>query len=147
MELNKFIGENTKQVEKAFGFTHYFETKDFLGEEQDHRTIVEAFFKFVKGDMIVVKTYDGIIKEFFKMGLDEIKKNLLLLADDKGLFYDNDLCISYGFLGDNFFAYLLPNILMFSAKEDNMECIVKILNGYGLKYFEPRKISICYEDS
>jgi len=143
MELKELIGKNTKELEKAFGFTHYLELKDrlILGREQDHKAVFEAFFKFAKGKITVIKTDDGIIKEFFDMDLEDIKRNSLLLENDEGLFYDDDFCISYAFLGENFFAYFFTDMFMFSAKEDDMNGMVKILDEYGLKYFEPEKIS------
>lgn len=146
MELKELIGKNSKELEKAFRFTHYLELKDglILGKEQDPKTVVEAFFKFVKGKIIVVKTDDGTIKEFFDMDLDDIKKNSLLLEKDEGVFYDDDFCISYAFLGKNFFAYLFSNMFMFSAKEDDMKEMVKLLDEYGLRYFEPKRISRYY---
>lgn len=146
MELKELIGKNSKELEKSFGFTHYLELKDglILGKEQDHKTVVEAFFKFVKGKIIVVKTDNGTIKEFFDMDLDDIKKNSLLLEKDEGVFYDDDFCISYAFLGENFFAYLFSNMFMFSAKEDDMKELVKLLDEYGLRYFEPKRISRYY---
>lgn len=148
MELKEFIGKNTKELEKAFGFTHYLELKDelILGNEQDHKSVFESFFKFAKGKIIVIKTDDGVIKEFFDMDLEDIKKNSLLLEEDKGLFYDDDFCISYAFLGENFFAYFFSDMFMFSAKEDDMKEMVKILDEYGLKYFEPKRISRYYQE-
>lgn len=142
MDLNEFIGKENDDLEKAFGFTHYLELKDDIlkREFQDHKATVEAFFRFVDGDLSVIKTDNGVIKESFNMGLDKIKENLLLLEKDEGLFYDDDVCISYAFLGKNFFAYLLKNMLMFSAKEEDAAKMAKILDEHDLKYFEPYEI-------
>ncbi|MBW2975556.1 hypothetical protein KY366_07585 [Candidatus Woesearchaeota archaeon] len=129
-------------LEKALGFNHYVEMKDRLFvKNQSHDSTVKAFFDFVNNQKLkVVKTYDGKIEEFFDMDLEKIKKNLLLLEQRKGDFYDDDLCVSYSFLGNNFFAYVHPGMIFFSAEESNVRKMAEILNKYGLKYHEPYEL-------
>ena|SRR3989344_92990 len=143
MDLNKFIGKNEKELEREYGFTHYLETKDslILDIEQSHESIVNAFFEFIKDDGIkVIKTENGDVKEFFDMDMEDIKNNLLFLEEDKRRFYNDDCEISYGFLGKNFFAYIFSGIMMFSANQENVNKMARILDKYSLKYFEPYNI-------
>jgi len=139
-ELLSLIGKKNRELEKAFGFTHYIELKDFpiLGREQDHNAITQALLNFISDDnLIVVKTDNGIIKEFSEISKEEAKKNLLLLEEDKGLFFDEDLEISFALMESNFFSYVFSGMLMFSANKENVEKMASILNKYNLEYFEP----------
>ncbi|MCD6229937.1 MAG: hypothetical protein J7K00_03980 [Candidatus Diapherotrites archaeon] len=99
--------------------------------------MVEAFFKFAGDQKLrVVKTDDGVIEEIFELPEDDIKENMLLLGEGKGLFFDDDICISYGVLSNGFFAYV-DLVLMFSGTEKDVECMVEMLDGYSIEHFEP----------
>ena len=94
--------------------------------------------------MKVIKLYDGVIQDIQDMNLTEIKKNLLLLADNKGAFYDtsdDELATSYGFLCDDYFAEIMPGIIFFSGKEEYVNSFSGTLKENGLEYHEPTKIS------
>lgn len=142
-EIFSLIGKKNRELEKAFGFTHYIELKDFaiLRREQDHNAIKQALLDFISDDnLVVVKTDNGVIKEFNEMSKEEAEKNLLLLEDDKGLFFDEELDISFALMGSNFFSYVFSGMLMFSANRENAEKMASILDKHNLEYFEPHDI-------
>lgn len=140
--LNEFIEKEDKDIERAFRFTYYVEllNKFSLGKDQSHEMLVKAFFEFVDSELKVVKTDNGVAKEIFEMPIDEIKKNLLAFEKDEGKFYDDILEISYAFLGRNFFAYVHPSMLLFSASKENVEKMAKVLDRHNLKYHEPYEL-------
>lgn len=144
MELKQFIRKRNRDIEKEFGFDYYLELKDRfqLSKNQNHKNIVDAFFRFV-GDqnLKVVKTDNGEVVDIFDMSSDEIKSNLIVLEGDKGRFFDEILEISYAFLGNNFFAYVQPNMVMFSASKEDTLKMAGILHKYGLKYHKPYSLN------
>jgi hypothetical protein len=136
-DVKKYIGRNSDELKNAFGFTHYIETNSehSTGKNQDHARIVDAFFKLVgTQNIITVKTGNGMIQEILPITKGEIRKQLLLLEHDKGTFYDEDLTISYAFVGERFFAYVLPNTLLFSADQNETIYVERILEKYGLSH-------------
>ncbi len=142
MDLSIFIGKNDEELEKAFCFTHYLETMDGFRARKRAKpeNLVEALFKFIGSQKLkAVKTDDGTVLEISDISLDEAKKNLLLLQKDKGPLYDEDICINYSILGENFYAFS-HGVLMFSASEENAQKMAKILDGYGIEYFKPEAI-------
>lgn len=143
MELSSLIGKNDKELEKAFGFTHYIESKDeFLTKKKiAPEKLVELLFKFAGNQKLkAVKTDNGTILEIFDISLEDAKKNLLLLAKEKGRFYDADLDISYSILGENFYAFAL-RVLMFSASGENTCKMAKLFDESGIEYHEPKAIA------
>ena len=143
VDLNKFIGKNTKELEKELGFDYYLETKDFLflKPKQDHKILMTALFEFTGNKKIkVMKTYDGVIEKFFDVPLEKVKENIFLYGENKGEFYDEDMCVSYPILGEDFFAYALNSIIMFSAKEETIKKMMQILDKYQVKYHEPSNL-------
>lgn len=142
INLSSFIGKNDKELEKALGFTHYIETKDkFLAKKKvDPEKLVDVLFKFIGSQKLkAVKTDNSKILEIFDISLEEVKENLLLLGKKNGMFYDEDLSISYSILGENFYAYLYF-VLMFSAGEENVQKMAKILGEYTIEYHEPHAL-------
>lgn len=142
-ELLSLIGKKNRELEKAFGFTHYLELKDsiILGSEPDHDAIRQALFDFISDDILtIVKTNDGTIKEFSEMSKEVAMNNVLLLEDEKGFFFDEELEISYALMGSNFFCYVFPGMIMFSANKENAEKMASILDKYDLKYFKPENL-------
>ena len=140
MKLKEFVGRDHNELENAYGFTHYLELLDrlTLGKDQDHTKSVDALLEFVgKQGIQVVKTDNVLIEEVIDISRDDVRKQLLLLENDEGAFYDEDLEISYALLGENFFAYIFPNMLMFSANEKNTKRMAKILDDYSLEYTGP----------
>jgi len=139
MNLSNFIGKDHRYLENAYRFTHYLELEDrlTLGRNQDQKSIVDAFLRFVDDrDITVVKTDNGVMEEVVDVSQYDIREQLLLLENNKGFFYDDDLAISYAFVGDDFFAYVLSNMLMLSGDKDTVQRMAKILDDLSLKYVE-----------
>ena len=140
MDFNSFIGKRHSMIENKCGFNYYIELLDRLqlGKDQDHKRIVDAFLRFV-GDrsITVLKMCNDVVDEVIDVSQEDIRKNLYLLGDEKGLFYDEDWDVSFAFVGDTFFAYILPNMLMFSSDKKNIEVMSKILDDFSLKYVGP----------
>jgi len=138
-----FMNKKEERVlEKALGFNHYIEMKENLfRRNQSHEDTIKAFFEFV-GDqnLKIVKSYNGEIKGFSDMDLEKIKENLFLLKQGKGDFYDDDFCVNYSFLGNNFFACVHPSMIFFSAEENDARKMAEILDKYGLKYHKPYEL-------
>lgn len=142
LNLSSFIGKEEDELEKALGFTHYIETKDefLVGKKVKHGNLIDALFRFVGNQKLkAVKTDDGKIVEIFGISLDEAKKNLVLFAKNEGPFYDEDVGINYSILGENFYAFSY-GVLMFSASEENVQKMAKILEEYSIEYHEPDAI-------
>jgi len=139
MDISKFIGKGHRDLENAYGFTHYLELEDRfrLGQDQDHKRIVDAFLRFVDGkDITIVKTDNDVLQEVVDVPRDAVREQLLLLENDEGLFYD-DLEISYAIVGDNFFAYVLSCILMLSGNKETVQKMAGILDDFSLVYVGP----------
>lgn len=142
-DLASFTGKNSDEIEREFGFTHYIELKDriLLGREQEHSKVVDALLNFINNrNLKVVKTDDGTVVDIFTMNYQEVEENLKLLENKKGAFWDeeNDQC--FALLGDDFFSYVFPNSIMFSANEENARKMVQLLDKGGLEYFGPERI-------
>lgn len=140
IDLSKFIGKDHRLLENAYRFTHYLELEDRfrLGKDQDHKRIVDAFLRFVGDkDITVVKTDNDVIQEVVDVPRDVVREQLSLLENDKGLFYDDDLEISYAIVGDNFFTYVLPHMLMLSGDKETVQSMAEILNDCSLQYVGP----------
>lgn len=144
MDLTHFIGKENDDIEKEFGFTYYIELKDFLilKREQEHSEVISALLKFVENrELKIVKTDDGEVVEIFDLPLDEIKSNLTLLEHKKGIFWEEDTEMCFALLGENFFSYVFPNTIMFSANEKNANKMAQLLDEYKLEYFGPSEIT------
>lgn len=139
---DSFIELNHRDVEKAFGFDWYVKLKDspIPPRRQDQNKIVASFFDFVDSDLRVIKTDNGKIKEILDMPLQEIRENLMSLENNQGRFYNDILEISYAFLSDNFFVYVLKGMIFFSAKKNDVEKMARIYDKYGLEYHKPYEL-------
>ena len=138
-ELRKFIGKSDKDIESEFGFTYYIETKDsmFLIPKVDEDKLVDMFFDFIgKPELFVVKTYDGEIEDVFKIENEKIKENYKLFNKNKGEFYDDDYCVAYSVLSENFYCSILGDTLMFSSNEETVNKFAEILDKNNIKYHE-----------
>ena len=143
MDLKSFIGKENDDIEKELGFTHYIEVKDrmILGHEQEHSKVIDALLNFNSGNNLnVVKTDDGVVVDISSMPYSEIESNLRLLEHKKGLFWEEETEMCFALLGENFFSYVFPNMIMFSANEENTNKMAQLLKGQNLEYFEPKKI-------
>lgn len=144
MELKKLLGKTDEELEDACGFTHYLELEDwpFQRKFQDHTSVVDAFLEFVgKQKIQVVKTDNGKLLEIVDVSGVDIREQLLLLEKDQGMFYDEDIVISYAFVEDRFYAYVQSNMLMFSGYEETVQQMAQVLKNHELSYRGPEKIS------
>ena len=149
MELQSFIGKDNDDLEKELGFTHYIELKDFLilKHEQEHVEVMSTLLKFAENqELKIVKTDNGKIVEIFNLHFDEIKSNLTLLEHKKGIFWEEETKMCFALLGQNFFSYVFPNSIMFSANEENAIKMAQLLDEHNLEYFGPEKISRLKEE-
>ena len=146
------VGKSGEDIEEMYGFDFYLETKDDLLsiKRVDFRGLVDSFLDFNKErDLKVIKLYDGVIQDVVEMNLSEIKKNLLLLVEDNGAFYDDsddELATCYGFLCDDYFAEIMPSIIFFSGKEECVNSFACVLREKNLEFHEPEKISGLKDD-
>ena len=143
MDLKSFIGKENDDIERELGFTHYIEVKDrlLLGHEQEHSKVVSALLNFNSGnDLNVVKTDDGVVIDIISMPYSEIESNLKLLEHKGGAFWEEETEMCFALLNKNFFSYVFPNMIMFSANEENSNKMAQLLKGQNLEYFEPKKI-------
>ncbi len=144
MDLKSFIGKENEDIESDFRFTHYIVLKDslILKHEQEHSKVMNALLQFTGNqELKIVKTDDGKIIEIFDLPFDEVKSNLTLLEHKKGIFWEEETEMCFALLGDDFFSYVFPNSLMFSANEENAKRMAKMLAEYNLEYFGPEEIT------
>src|SRR3989338_9928186 len=144
MELQSFIGKDNDDLEKELGFTHYIELKDFLilKHEQEHVEVMSTLLKFAENqELKIVKTDNGKIVEIFNLHFDEIKSNLTLLEHKKGIFWEEETKMCFALLGQNFFSYVFPNSIMFSANEENAIKMAQLLDEHNLEHFGPSEIA------
>lgn len=146
--INEFIGKKSDEIEKILGFDYYIETKDkfLLGKEIDSKKLINSFIEFNKNtNLKVIKLIDGIIEEIIEMNFNEIKKNLILLSNQEGIFYDEDLDNefenSYIFLCNDYFAEIMDEIIFFSGKKEFVINFKDVLKENDIEYHEPVKIS------
>lgn len=140
MDLLRFKGKHFHLIENGLDLNYYIELLDKikLGKNQNHNTIIDAFLEFVGDSVItVVKMYNDIVDDVVDLSKKEVINNLYLLGEEKGLFFDDDWNVSYGFVCEEFFAYILPNMLMFSANKEKCKIMASILDNYSLHYFGP----------
>lgn len=143
MPVALLIGKKSDEIEQEFGFTHYIELKDWmlLGHEQEHSKVVDALLIFINGrDLNVVKTDDGVVSDIFAMNYQEIEDNLGLLRNKKGVFWDEETDLCFALLGDDFFSYVFPSTIMFSANEENTKKMASLLDERKLEYFGPEEV-------
>ena len=148
MDVKKFFGKHYEEFENAYGFTHYIELKDrlMLGFDQDHRRVVDAFLCFVhKEKLTVIKTENDVMRDIVDVSSIDLREQLLALGEDEGMFYDEDLEISYAFVTKKCFAYILPTMLMVSANEKNIQRLAKFLDRFSLQYIGPEALPDLYE--
>lgn len=145
-KISGTIGKNHKDLEKELDFNWYLETKDdFLtGKRVDHNKLVEAFLEFNNNrSLLVVQFLNGDVKGVQEMNLDQIKNNLYLLVENKGIFSDNsdgELVTSYGFVCDEYLAEVMQGIIFFSGKEEWVKHFAKTLQKSELDYHESSPI-------
>lgn len=140
MDCKRFIDKHHSTLENSCDFNYYIELYDRLklGKDQDHKKIIDAFLRYVEDKSItVLKMCNDVIDDVVDVSDEEIVDNLYLLGNEKGLFYDEEWDVSYAFAGDTFFAYILPNMLMFSSNKENNEKMSRILDDFSITYVGP----------
>ncbi len=143
-DVTSFIGKKTEEIEKEFGFTHCIELKDglLLKHEQEHSKVVDALLNFINNkNLKIVKTDEGTVVNVSDMAYSEIEDNLKLLENKKGVFWDEETEMCFALLGDNFFSYVFPGTIMFSANENNAAKMAGLLDEHKLEYFGPENIA------
>ncbi|OYT27953.1 hypothetical protein B6U98_05895 [Thermoplasmatales archaeon ex4572_165] len=144
MDIQEFIDQHYSIFEKAHGLNYYIELLDGLnlGKDQDHKAIIDALLKFINGrNVIVLKMNDDRIDGIVDITKDDMISNLYCLGDEKGLFHDEDLDISYAIANEDFFAYVLPNNMMLSADKETITVFSSILDDFSIQYFREKSIS------
>ena len=80
----------TKDIENALGLKEYIETI----EGADDKAYAEAFLEFLEKtavkNMAALGIYEGEVTKQFEIPFDEMKENIRLIAEDRGIFYDED---------------------------------------------------------
>lgn len=138
------VGKRHEEVEEELGFTHYIELKDriLLGYEQEHSKVINCLLNFIdETNVKIVKTDDGVIVDMFDMSREDVELNLKLLGNKEGAFWEEDTEMCYALLGDNFFSYVFPGTIMFSANESNAAKMAGLLDESKLEYFGPEEIA------
>ena len=144
MDLASFIGKKNEELEKEFGFTYYIELKDSLqlGHEPKHSKAMDSLLNFIgKTNIKIVKTDNGVIVDIFDMSRQDAELNLELLENKEGAFWEEDTEMCFALLGDNFFSYVFPGTIMFSANENNAAKMASLLDEHKLEYFGPENIA------
>lgn len=144
MDLSSFIGKKHDELEEELGFTHYLELKDrlILGYEPEHSKVVDCLLNFIgETNVKIVKTGNGVVVDIFDMSRQDVELNLKLLENKKGAFWEEETEMCFALLGDNFFSYVFPGTIMFSANETNAAKMANLLDERKLEYFGPENIT------
>ena len=127
------IGLTQEDFEKALNLTEYLETK----EGKPDKDYVDAFVKFIEKNSLdkltAYELYDGEINGLFDLPLNEIKENLYLEYQGRGIFFNEDSCVSQAFTDKkSFFAIVQKGIIFFSGKSDSLKLMQETLKGAGI---------------
>lgn len=141
--INMSVKETTsEQIEQRMGFTHYVEIKQFDNYQRIqiyHKDLVNAFLKMHDGRPLHVLAFvDGYFTKEYDMGIEQIRENLLMLQNNKGLFQypeNDDLGYSVGLLTNTYMAEFMQGFLMFSGKEEECNKFAVILDKYEIRRF------------
>lgn len=143
MEAINYIGLITKELEEHLGLSYYLETKDdFLLEKSvDEKKLFEAFLVFNKTNKLqVFEIKDGTIHRQLDLSLNRIREELMLLAENEGIFVDrseDDLATSYLFLAKDYFAEIMKGIIFFSGTQEPTRRFAHVLSQQDIEYHEP----------
>lgn len=149
MDIKDVIGKHYHVFEEKHGLNQYVELLDRtqLGKDQDHKTIIDAFLTFVGDTQVtVLKMIDDHIDQIVDLSIEDIKTNLYLLGDQKGLFFPEDWEVSYSLASEDFFVYFMPNTFLFSAKKKTCQVMKDVLDTFKLKYVGSCKCKTCKND-
>jgi hypothetical protein len=126
-----------KDFEKALNLNHYIETK----EGKEDKVYVDAFFLFLEklglNKITAFRLYDGETTEILNWDFNKIKENLYLAYQRKGLFYDDDVCVSQAFTDlKSFFAIVQEGIIFFSGNEGSTDKMKEVLNNLNIGFIQ-----------
>lgn len=126
-----------KDFEKELNLTEFIETKK---EGKKDKIYVDAFFlfleKFNTKDITSFKTYNGEIIDILKLSFEEIKQNLHLEYQNKGTFYDEDICISHSFTNrDSFYAIVNKGLIFFSGNNKSLKIMQETLKELNITFY------------
>jgi hypothetical protein len=129
------VGLTQEEFEKELNFKEYLEAK----EGKDSKLYIDAFFSFLeKMGWLEIRTYslyDGEINDALEMPLGDIRKNLYLLCQSQGVFFDDDICVSYAFTdAKTFFIIPLAGIIFFSGTSEASKVMQEALNESGITF-------------
>lgn len=138
MVFKDFIGKEEAEIEKMLNFNYNLDLNFHLKNDKiEQLDIVNCFLNiFLNQEFITLKLVDGIVDEIMMFSKNEYIENLMLLENDKGLFYcDEDSLevrdgISYSFLNDNYLVSVGKGYLMVSFNEKNLERVREIMKKY-----------------
>ena len=142
-DLKDFINKDTRELCEYFGFDYYLEVKNnfIFRSRQNHEDIINALYEFIGNRPVkVIKAYNDQIKKYFDMDLEETKKNAMLFGKNKGKFYFEDPSICFCLLGDNFFTYILCEMLFFYGKKEGVDKMAYLFDKYSVDYHKPYKL-------
>jgi len=130
------IGLTQEDFEKKFNLTEYVETK----EGKEDKIYVDIFFTFLEKmgmhEITTYRLYDGEITDVFELSLDEIKTNLYLRYQDRGIFFDEDVYVSKAFTDKNsFFAIVQEGIIFFSGNSESVSIMKEVLNDLSVGFY------------
>ncbi len=124
-----------RDFEKEFMFTQYIETQDNL----TRKTAIDIFLSFLdklKLDKIFTfLLYDGEITDVVHISLEKIRQNLELEYENRGIFYNDDICVSKMFSDCKSF-YIIPEqgIVFFAGSDEATDIMKTLLAEFGLKF-------------
>ncbi|NCN98982.1 hypothetical protein COU62_02690 [Candidatus Pacearchaeota archaeon CG10_big_fil_rev_8_21_14_0_10_35_219] len=138
--MNELIGRNTDEIEKENEFYWYveFKSKEMFGfDREEHGKLMETFIEFLpKEDIRILKLNDEVVESVFEVNYEEAVKNIELLKDGEGKFYDGEDEISYSILTSDFFAIIQQGMIFWSSKRDLAEKWSKALTKADLNFHD-----------
>jgi len=132
------ILSSERDFEKVLDLTCYIETSNVF----ETKLCVDALFLFLEKisqiKIFPFRLYDGEIVEVMNLTYEEIKENLYLECEDKGIFHNDNVCVSQSFTDKkSFYAIVQKGIIFFSGNDEVsklMESVLKELNiGYSIR--------------
>ena len=129
------IGLMQEDFEKILNLTEHAETK----EGNPDKDYADAFIKFLTktntNKLTAYELYNGEINGLFELSLNEIKETLHLEYQEKGAFFNEDLCVSQAFTDEkSFFAIIQKGIIFFSGNIYSSKIMQEILKEDGITF-------------
>ena len=138
IQFKDLIGKDEADIERLFNFNYNIDLNfNFKNKKYEQIDIVNCFFNiFLNQQFITLKKVDDIITEIQIYTENEYIENLMLLENNKGLFYyDEDSLeigdgISYSFLNNDYLVTVKKGYLCVSFNEKNLERVRGIISKY-----------------